>query len=62
MKLTWKDEENNGILFLKNRLSYREVATRLNVGRSTVYDIAKNTGFERPSNKGSRQLKIPEVI
>nr|CCA22050.1 AlNc14C142G7277 [Albugo laibachii Nc14] len=62
MKLTSKDKENNVILFLKNRLSYREIATRLNIGRSTVYDIAKRNGFERQSNKGDRQLKIPEVI
>nr|CCA20158.1 AlNc14C87G5556 [Albugo laibachii Nc14] len=62
MKLTSEDKENNVILFLKNRLSYREIATRLNIGGSTVYDIAKRNGFERASNKGGRQLNIPEVI
>ena len=35
---------------------------RLNMGSSTVYDIAKRNGLERPSNKDGRQLKIPEVI
>nr|CCA24980.1 PREDICTED: similar to predicted protein putative [Albugo laibachii Nc14] len=32
------------------------------MGSSTVYDIAKRNGLERPSNKDGRQLKIPEVI
>nr|CCA22866.1 AlNc14C171G7999 [Albugo laibachii Nc14] len=62
MKLTSKDKENNVIFFLQNRLSYREIAPRFNIGSSTVYGIAKRNGFERPSNKDGRQLKIPEVI
>ena len=40
MKLT-KDKENNVISFLKHRIWYREIATRLKIGRSAVDETAK---------------------
>jgi len=61
MKLTSQDKENNVVLYLKNGLSYREIAKKLDTGCSTIHNISKRNGIERPRSKEGWPSKLPEV-
>src|SRR5690349_9240540 len=62
MKPTSPDQLNNVILHLKNGLSYREIAKKFGIGCTTIHDIAKRNGIERPKNKGDRKSKLNDVF
>lgn len=61
MKPTPEDKINNIKLLVTSGLSYREIASRVKISRSTIHDIVKRNGFEKGNSKCGPKSKISET-